>query len=301
MPPTTENRTRPARAGASEEAIAAYLGAIGRRPLLTHRQELSLARRAREGDEGARKELVERNLRLVVHVAKKYRAATPGLPFEDLVQEGNLGLIHAATKFDPELGYRFSTYATYWIRQSITRALMNKGRAIRLPAHVSENVRKLLRAQEALTTDAAAQPTEADLARHLGWEEEEVTELRSLKDPESLAAPIASSPADPDATARGELVADPSTPDPQEELETTIDRERLCAGLRRLPARHRRILVARYGLEGAKPQTLAALAEEPGVSQENVRQTQLRAEDALRRSSGGSRSPANAARTPRAS
>ena len=148
---------------------------------------------------------------------------------------------------------------------------------------------------------AAAQPTEADLARHLGWEEEEVTELRGLKDPESLDAPIASSPADPDATARGELVADPSAPDPQEELETTLDRERLCAGLRRLPARHRRILVARYGLEGAKPQTLAALAEELGVSQENVRQTQLRAEDALRRSSGGSRSPANAARTPRAS
>lgn len=281
--------------------MATYLGAIGRRPLLTRRQELSLARRARAGDERAKKELVERNLRLVVYVAKKYRAASPGLPFEDLVQEGNLGLIHAAKKFDPELGHRFSTYATYWIRQSVTRALMNKSRAIRLPAHVSEKTRELFRAQETLTTDAAAQPTDADLARHLSWEEEEVTELRRLKDPESLDAPVAGSPAGSDATARGELVADPSAPDPQEELETTLDRERLHAGLRRLPARHRRILVARYGLEGAKPKTLAAIARELGVSQENVRQTQLRAEEALRRSSGGFRSPGNAARTPRTS
>lgn len=270
--------------------MTTYLQAIANRPLLTRREELAAARRAAAGDAGARRELVERNLRLVVFVAKKYRDATPGLPFEDLVQEGNLGLIRAAEKFDPEKGHRFSTYATYWIRQSIGRALADKARGIRLPTHVSEKLRRLFRAQEVLAQAAGALPSDADLARHLGWQEREVAELKRHTDPRSLDEPVEGGGYNA-ATTRGELLADGGAPDPQEELEATLDRERLRAALSRLPDRYRRVLVARYGLEGSKPLTLAALAKELGVSQENVRQTQLRAEEALRRSAGGSRLP----------
>ncbi len=293
MPRQTPDRSHPESVGAPEDAIAAYLAAVGRLSLLDAGEELTLARRARAGDVAARKELVERNLRLVVFVAKKYRLASPGLPLEDLVQEGNIGLMRAAEKFDPELGHRFSTYATYWVRQSIQRALADKARAIRLPSHLAEKLRKLFRAQEELARAADSLPTDADLARHLGWKEREVAKLKSHPSAESLDVPIAND-GDPSAATRGDLLADPEAPDPEKELEATLDSERLDAGLRRLPVRYRRVLVARYGLEGSEPRTLAAIAKELGVSQENVRQTQLRAEEALRRSAGGSRSPAGA-------
>jgi RNA polymerase primary sigma factor len=239
--------------------MAAYMGKLSRRPLLTKGEEARLARRARAGDARARRRLAERNLRLVVSVAKKYRGM--GLSFEDLIQEGNIGLLKAVDRYDPETGNRFSTYATWWIRQAIGRALADKGRTIRLPVHVGEKIRKLLRAQAELAASGQPDATAAAaLAQKLGWTVEAVEALKAHLAPlSSLDAPLGDGP---DAASVLEIVADRAAPAPGEDLEDEARSQALGAAVARLPERERRVVVRRYGLDGGEPATLDELAEE---------------------------------------
>lgn len=251
-----------------------YLNEIGRFPLLSAEEERRLAQLAKEGDEQARRTMIERNLRLVVSIAKHYQHR--GLPFLDLIEEGNLGLIHALEKFDPSRGFRFSTYATWWIRQNIERAIMNQGRTIRLPIHVMKRINRLYHARRAEATENGGE-TPQSLAERLGRPVEEVHELLALLEPTaSLDAQI-----DRD-TARSlvELVADESSLSPEEqiynaELEALVQR-----WLDALPPKHRFVVVHRYGLRGILPQTLEDLSDEMGLTRERVRQIQL---ESLRR------------------
>ena len=171
--------------------LASYFGQIGRDRLLTHEEEIDLGRRAREGDETARAKLIDRNLRLVIPVAKKYRGM--GLPFGDLIQEGNIGLMRAADKFDPEKGFRFSTYATWWIRQAIQRAVADKGRTIRVPVHMGEKLRKMAKSYNELSTELEREPTDEEVAERLGWDVDRVKEAKSaIPDATSLNQPLTS-------------------------------------------------------------------------------------------------------------
>ena len=260
------------------ELLAGYLAKIGKGDLLTHRQELALSRKARSGDERARSKLIEKNLRLVVSVAKRYRGY--GLPFEDLIQEGNIGLMKAVEKFDHEMGNRFSTYATWWIRQAIGRALSDKGRTVRVPVHMGEKLRTLAQSRGELIAELGREPTVAELAGRLGWAEEEVRFAKTLvADTTSLDRPIS---AEEGASSVGELVADERASRVGEEVVEQAERALLFEALARLPERARRVLMRRYGLEGLQPATLRELSEELGVSRERVRQLQRDAERRLR-------------------
>src|ERR687894_15416 len=186
------------------ELLAGYLAKIGRGKLLTHQQEISLSRRARAGDQSARKKLIECNLRLVVSVAKRYRGM--GLPFEDLIQEGNIGLMKAVEKFDPERGWRFSTYATWWIRQAVQRAVADKGRTIRVPVHMGDKIRKMARAYNELSAELEREPTDGEVAHSLAWDVGEVLDVKSaMSDATSLNQTLSS---DGDGSELGELIKD---------------------------------------------------------------------------------------------
>jgi RNA polymerase primary sigma factor len=280
------DHVRHLRDGAPEtpELLAVYLARISRGDLLTHSEELDLGRRARAGEERARQRLIEKNLRLAVSVAKRYRGM--GLPFEDLIQEGNIGLMKAVEKFDPEKGWRFSTYATWWIRQAVQRAVVDKGRAIRVPVHMSEKVRKVARATGQLSNEYWRDPTEEEIAAHLGWELEEVqSALRATTDVISLNRRIGAD----GASEFGDLVEDTRNSDMPETVVQELETEELGAAIDRLPERHRRVLVRRYGLDGSKRATLAELSEELGISRERVRQIQLGAEQLLQTGEYGQR------------
>src|ERR687895_2113513 len=174
--------------GGAPELIPGYLARIGKGKLLTHQQEIDLSKRAKKGDKAARKRLIEKNLRLVVSIAKKSRGR--GLPLEDLIQEGNIGLMKAVGKFDSDRGFRFSTYATWWIRQTIQRAIAEKGRTIRIPVHMGEKMRKMARTYNELSTELEREPTDAEVAERLGWEVERVKDVKSaIPDATSLKQP----------------------------------------------------------------------------------------------------------------
>jgi RNA polymerase primary sigma factor len=258
--------------------LARYFGQIGRGKLLTHEEEIDLGRRTREGDETARSKLIEKNLRLVIPVAKKYRGR--GLPFEDLIQEGNIGLMRAADKFDPEKGFRFSTYATWWIRQAVQRAVADKGRTIRVPVHMGEKMRNMARAYNELSTELEREPTDEEVAERLGWDVDRVKDVkRAIPDATSLNQPL--SP-DEGSSELGDFVEDERESDAAGEVVRELETRRLMESVAGLPERQRRVLVRRYGLDGEKPSTLADLSEELAISRERVRQLQREAERALR-------------------
>src|ERR671913_1428153 len=271
--------------GGAPELIPGYLARIGKGKLLTHQEEIALSKRAKKGDKAARKRLIEKNLRLVVSIAKKSRGR--GLPFEDLIQEGNIGLMKAVGKFDSERGFRFSTYATWWIRQSIQRAVADKGRTIRIPAHISEKMRKMARTYNELSAELARAPSDEAVAERLGWS---VENIRKVKDAmvgatTSLNQPLTS---DRGTSELGEIIEDERSSDTPATVMREMEISELGEAIDRLPERYRRVLVRRYGLDNKDPATLAELGDELGLSHERVRQLQLQAVRRLKNGESGS-------------
>jgi RNA polymerase primary sigma factor len=261
------------------ELIAGYLVKISRDRLLTHAEELNLSRRAKAGDRKARQRLIEKNLRLVVSVAKKYRGY--GLPFEDLIQEGNIGLMKAVEKFDPDRGFRFSTYATWWIRQAVQRAVADKGRTIRIPVHMGEKVRKVSRAYRELSAELEREPNEDELAERLGWKVDEVRHaVEAMLDATSLNKPLGFGE---DATELGDLVEDEQASDAPGAVMQEMELVQLREAVEDLPERMRYVLMRRYGLGGIETATLVELADELGISRERIRQVQREAVQVLKR------------------
>ena len=260
------------------ELLAKYLAHIGQGNLLTHAEEIDLSNRAKAGDKRARQRLIEKNLRLVVSVAKKYRGM--GLPFEDLIQEGNIGLMKAVEKFDPDRGFRFSTYATWWVRQAVQRAVADKGRTIRVPVHMTEKIRKMARAYNELSAELDRSPTDEEVAERLEWSVGDVRDVKdAMPDATSLNQPLGS---DADASEIGEFVQDERASDTAGEVMREMETQGLGAAIERLPERQRYVLIRRYGLDEQDPATLAQLSDELGVSRERVRQLQREAERMLK-------------------
>src|SRR5215204_3745878 len=260
------------------DLISSYFARIDKGALLTHAEEVELSKRTKAGDAKAHTRLVEKNLRLVVSVAKKYRGY--GVPFEDLIQEGNIGLMKAVEKFDPYRGLRFSTYATWWVRQAIGEAVADKGRTIRVPVNMSEKMGKMARTYSGRSAELGREPTDEEIAGRLGWKVERVRDLKStLPDATSLDKPLGSGD---DASELGSLVVDQASSDVSEAVLRDMEVGWLGEAISRLPERHRHILVKRYGLDEEETATLAELAEELGVSKERIRQIQGEAERMLR-------------------
>jgi RNA polymerase primary sigma factor len=265
----------------SEDPLKLYVRQIGGGALLTREEERELARRKDEGDEEAKKRLIESNLRLVMAITRNYTKAS--VPLLDLIQEGNLGLIRAVEKFDYRLGYKLSTYATWWIRQAITRALADQGRTIRLPVHVADQVRRLLRARRQLAQKYNREPTLAELARETQQSEERVRELLELvENPVSLETPVGDG-----ESLYGDLIEDVNALAPHEQSAQQARGRELAGALEQLNPRMRRVLSLRFGLDGEAPQTLEEVGSQLGITRERVRQLETRALRELRMSAPG--------------
>jgi RNA polymerase primary sigma factor len=251
----------------STDALQLFLKDIGRVPLLTAAQEVELAKRIERGDMAAKRKMVESNLRLVVSIAKNYR--NQGLPFLDLIQEGTIGLVRAAEKFDYRKGFKFSTYATWWIRQAVARALADKARTIRMPVHVVEKLNKIGRTERKLLAELGREPTAGEVAVELDFETEEVEQLRrSAQVPVSLEKPVG----DEEDSEFGHFIADETAKAPDDAADTVFREETLTRVLAMLSYRERRILELRYGLAGEQPRTLDEVGRTFNVTRERVRQ-----------------------------
>jgi len=249
------------------DSLELFLKGVGKVGLLTAAQEVELAKRIERGDHGAKQEMVEANLRLVVSIAKRYR--NQGLPFLDLIQEGTIGLVRAAEKFDWRKGYKFSTYATWWIRQAVARALADKARTIRMPVHVVEKLNKILRVERKLRSEQGREPTNAEIALELDLRIEEVEGIRrTAQAPISLEQPVG----DEDESEFGHFIEDEHMPLPDEAADTSFRIAALSKCLSMLSYRERRVLEMRYGLNGEQPRTLDEVGQTFEVTRERIRQ-----------------------------
>lgn len=269
---------------ALDDPVKTYLKEIGRVPLLSAEEEAALARAAQAGDEDARRRLSEANLRLVVSVAKRY--AGRGLPFLDLIQEGNLGLMKAAEKFEPDRGFKFSTYATWWIRQSITRAIADQGRTIRIPVHLVESINRVKKTAGELLRRTGREPTAEEIAAQLDMEPARVRELIQLaQDPISLETPVGE---EEDAHLE-DFIQDDEAGVPADEAGRQLLRRELMNVLKSLTPREERVIALRFGLEDGRARTLEELGREFNVTRERVRQIEAKALRKLRHPSRAKR------------
>jgi RNA polymerase primary sigma factor len=251
----------------STDTLQLFLKDIGKVPLLTAAQEVELAKRIERGDHSAKQAMVEANLRLVVSIAKRYR--NQGLPFLDLIQEGTIGLVRAAEKFDWRKGFKFSTYATWWIRQAVARAIADKGRTIRMPVHVVEKLNKISRSERKLRGELGREPTSVEIALDLDLTLDEVEQIkRSAQTPVSLEKPVG----DEEESEFGHFLTDESEPLPDEAAEVAMRREALRSILGALSPRERQVLELRYGLDGQQPRTLDEVGRAFNVTRERIRQ-----------------------------
>ncbi|MBQ3391658.1 MAG: RNA polymerase sigma factor RpoD [Clostridia bacterium] len=262
---------------AIDDPVRMYLKEIGKVPLLTSEQEIALARRMAEGDDEAKKQLSEANLRLVVSIAKRYVGR--GMLFLDLIQEGNLGLIKAVEKFDYTKGYKFSTYATWWIRQAITRAIADQGRTIRIPVHMVETINKVMRVSRQLLQELGHDPSSDEIAREMGMSVDKVREiLKIAQEPVSLETPIG----EEEDSHLGDFIPDDDAPAPSEAASYTLLKEQLISVLGTLTPREERVLKLRFGLEDGRARTLEEVGKEFNVTRERIRQIEAKALRKLR-------------------
>jgi RNA polymerase primary sigma factor len=254
-----------------DDPVRMYLREIGQVPLLTPEEEIGLAQLVEKKDVEAKRRLTEANLRLVVSIAKRYMGR--GLLFLDLIQEGNLGLIRAVEKFDYRLGYKFSTYATWWIRQAVTRAIADQARTIRVPVHAVETMNKLNRVQRELLQQSGREPTVTEIAAALGVTPGKVREIqKATQEPVSLETPVG----DEDDSELGDFIEDADADQPLEVVFRELRREELFKVLDSLPARDRKVLELRFGLKGERPRTLEEVGERFGVTRERIRQVEAK-------------------------
>lgn len=261
----------------TEDPVRMYLKEIGTVPLLSAEEELRLAKRKSEGDQAAKERLIEANLRLVVSIAKRYTGR--GMSFLDLVQEGNLGLIKGVEKFDYDKGFKLSTYATWWIRQSVTRALADQARTIRVPVHMVETINRMSKMQRKLTLELGYEPSTAELAEALEMSEEKVLEIMQIaREPASLETPIG----EEDDSNLGDFVKDDKTVTPEQNIESVMLREHIDILLQDLKEREKQVIVLRFGLEDGHPRTLEEVGKEFKVTRERIRQIEAKALRKLR-------------------
>ena len=261
----------------TEDPVRMYLKEIGTVPLLSAEEELRLAKRKAEGDQHAKDRLIEANLRLVVSIAKRYTGR--GMSFLDLVQEGNLGLIKGVEKFNYDKGFKLSTYATWWIRQSVTRALADQARTIRVPVHMVETINRMSKMQRKLTLELGYEPSAAELAEALDMTESKVLEIMQIaREPASLETPIG----EEDDSNLGDFVADNNTVTPEANVEAVMLREHIDQLLMDLKERERQVIVLRFGLEDGHPRTLEEVGKEFNVTRERIRQIEAKALRKLR-------------------
>ena len=261
----------------TDDAVRMYLKEIGKVPLLTGAEERELAIRMEQGDEEAKKKLCESNLRLVVSIAKRY--LNRGLSFLDLIQEGNLGLIKAVDKFDYTKGYKFSTYATWWIRQAITRSIADQARTIRIPVHMVETINKLIRISRQLLQELGREPTSEEIAKEMGITVEKVREIKKVsQDPVSLETPIG----EEEDSHLGDFIPDDDVPAPVEAAAYSMLKEQLMEVLDTLSDREKKVLMLRFGLEDGRPRTLEEVGKEFNVTRERIRQIEAKALRKLR-------------------
>ena len=260
-----------------DDPVRMYLKEIGKVPLLTAEEEIELAKRMEEGDEDAKHRLCEANLRLVVSIAKRYVGR--GMLFLDLIQEGNLGLIKAVEKFDYRKGYKFSTYATWWIRQAITRAIADQARTIRIPVHMVETINKLIRVSRQLLQEYGREPLPEEIAEEMGIPEDKVREIIKIaQEPVSLETPIG----EEEDSHLGDFIPDDDAPAPAEAAAFTMLKEQLMSVLSTLTPREEMVLKLRFGLEDGRARTLEEVGKEFKVTRERIRQIEAKALRKLR-------------------